>query len=69
MKSAPLELAVVVPVFNERANVPLLIAKLAQVLLRDAARACVPHQRRLATLATTFGKLQVFIFRHEHLFV
>ena len=32
MSHGPLELAVVVPVFNERANVPLLIDKLDQVL-------------------------------------
>ncbi|HEX8383997.1 MAG TPA: glycosyltransferase family 2 protein [Sphingomonas sp.] len=32
MTARPLELAIVVPVFNERANVPLLIAKLEQAL-------------------------------------
>ena len=32
MTTGPLELAVVVPVFNERANVPLLIDKLARAL-------------------------------------
>jgi dolichol-phosphate mannosyltransferase len=30
--SAPLDLAVVIPTFNERANVPTLIAKLDQAL-------------------------------------